>query len=374
MARVNVQYARAGIAGIAGPQRLGQLNTVRGSRVPITHVWKTGANGYLLDSSKFADGAAFSEGDAVVVNDGTPSAASVNGGLAYLQAGNYQFNVTGARASFGTTNIGLNKLTTLSTTGPGPLVWTGTAQVVNDGNIAVGSAAAQGRLEYYGASSSIGPTFTNNGRIALQNASLLSVGHVWPGSDGTFLNASGGLLSVASGSVFEQDPSYGTIGTYVYASTPDSAFRNEGTIVVNGTSGRRAGLSLLTKVDGAGTISVRGAPGDSQPETYASFAGPSNSKFYVSNGTLKFRSEDTWRTHEWSATGSITFLDSKGLLDINIGLEALDRIGAGSLQTPFDAVIYGFQSGNKISFKVPSYDSYYRITYDQSSNTEHPSV
>lgn len=336
--------------------------------MPTSHTWKPHANGYILDPANYVDGTAFAEGDTLIVHDGVTDAVGRDGGFGYLRAGRYQFEVTGLQADLSLKDIGLTSGTTLSATGPGLLVWSGEAQFVNDGRIEAGSAAAPGDLRYDFALSAVDPTFTNNGRIALRNASSFVVNHLLSGTGGTFLNAPGALLSVASGSGFVDSLTYRSDGTRVYDSNPNGAFRNDGTIVVNGTPGRRAALKLGSDVTGNGTISVRGASGDDPSETYATFFGSTHANSYVSNGTLIFSSDGNGSSGRLTAaTGSVTFLDAKGVLDIEIGPAAAGGPVAGTTQNPFGAVIHGFQAGNVIKLTLSDQGFNEYLTYDQGS-------
>ena len=292
--------------------------------MPTTHVRKPNANAYMHGPPNYVDGLPFAEGDALVVSSGSLNAAGVINGFEYLRNGRYQFEISGVQAGLTLQNVALGKLSTLSATGSGPLQWAGLSQFVNDGRVEVGSATAQGNLVYKLTDSFTvepkNPTFTNTGAIVLQDASAFRLTHSTLSLGGSFLNAPGGHVSVASGSLFEQvlpSPS----GFRDTTTRSDGTFRNDGTVVVNGTTGRGAALVLQTDVTGAGSYSVRGAPGDTSALIYARFERSASGAFYVSSGTLQF--DGIRNTGDANATnvaaGSITFLDGNAVLDIDIG-------------------------------------------------------
>ena len=342
--------------------------------MPTTHTWKPNANGFIYEAANYVDGVPFTAGDTLVLRDGSTNAAGVIGGFEYLYSGRYQFEINGLQAGLALQNIGLDKATTLSAKGPGLLQWTGLQQFINDGRIEVGSAAAQGNLSYTLTNTfrlgETDTTFTNTGAIALQNSSAFRLIHSAIKLGGSFLNAAGGYISATSGSLFEQVlPS--SSGLPDTATSSEGKFRNDGTIVLNGTAGRGAGLSLQTDIIGNGSYSVRGAPGDNPALTYAQFGRSTNAAIYVSSGTLRFDGVRgiTDANAVSIETGSITFLDGNAVLDIDIGAGAFSVPYGNNTQLPFGAVLRGFQAGNTIKLKIPRQTGSPQVTYDQPTNT-----
>lgn len=303
--------------------------------MPTTHKWKPSASGFIYDPALYADGTAFAPGDTLVFNDGKPGAQSGVPGFGNLTTGTYQFSISGASASLQLTDLQLDGASTINVTGPGALTWNNYDQFANNGTIQVGSASASGTLNYYLYGTTSGSAaFANNGSVAVQNNSFMLIYPGATGSNGgTVLNAAGGVMSVNSGSSLRISGA----GGYTDGSTLNGTVRNDGLINVGdgGPAGSSASLYMGTTYNGAGLVSVRGAPGSTRPpDTRAIIGGPASGTFDIASGKVEFDGK--------TSTAAVNFLDNAGELEI------APPYALSKGTTLFTGTVSGFQAGDTI--------------------------
>ena len=326
--------------------------------MPTIHTWKPTNSGYILDATNYTDGTAFAPGDTLVVNGGGPNAQSISGNVVPLTTGNYQFNTVGASTSLKLVNLQLDAASTLSVVGPQVLQWQSTGQFVTNGAIQVGSVAAPGSLIFSMHDLSLsGPpaSLTNTGSIALQNGSRFQTDIVLDDND-VILNTAGAVLSVSSGSVFDNPDPAAPLGV---ASAYDSAkITNNGLIAVNGAAGQTTKFYSQGNYSGAGLLSVRGAPGAAPTNTFAQIEyNGASGIFDIASGEMAFTKSPT--PGGPTVGGTVNFLDADGQLT------ARDPNSPGN-GTVVSATINGFQAGDRIV--LAAYAQATGLTYDPATH------
>ena len=201
------------------------------------HTWNGASGIYLYDPSRYVDGTPFNPGDTLIVSSGDPSAASAGSSVAPLKSGTYQFTPpAGGVAGLDTTNIDIDPYTVFAASGAGTFQWFIVGQLVNDGAIDVGSAAASGTLQ--ASLSTLNPVvLTNRGTIDVQNNSLF---RLKPSTaTGSVVNAAGGTIITGGGGTLSMSSYYG----YSAGGSGNVNTTNNGVIDITGTAGRPPGAA-----------------------------------------------------------------------------------------------------------------------------------
>ena len=290
-----------------------------------THTWKPGTSGFILDPSNYADGAAFLEGDTLVVDGGTPNAAANKSGLVALTTGTYLFDVGGAGAGLQLQDIALRPMTQLIESGAGTLQMLTFGTFVNGGILSIGTTAAAGSTQIsMDAASDNAASLVNSGQWAVQNHSRLKI---YPSSASTIQNQAGASMTVSDDSQLFFSDFYG------YSAITGNALQNDGTIEVSG----RSSLTVAATYSGAGTLLLQGDPGADPAANAADIEGPATGTFNIRSSELDFSGGNP-------VQGAINFYDGGGLLN----LEQDPVSQSTAVFKPLLASVNHFQAGDQI--------------------------
>ena len=324
-----------------------------------THNWINGDSGYIYDASDYVDGTAFNSGDTLVVTDGEVTAAAVQSGqVASLSTGTYILNSNSAGVTLGLGNISLNTTSLLNLYGSSGISWDGQEQFVNYGLVQVGNSQTSTSVIYDVRDGNQAGSITNAGTFTIQGNTIFDYDREQT-KDGNFANLAGGVFNVEDGATFTK------LGDQPTLPGASNTFANNGVVNVLGSQGSTTLFDPQSAYNGAGTLNVTGAPGETPVDTAAILQADTSGIFGVASGQLQFETG-----YGLGPSATINLLDSNAVIFDDIS-EVGGNEGAPQTGSPLQATINGFTAGDQIDFQItyPFVESTPQATESYNSST-----